>query len=74
MVVIYGQFTNNAFFIIAGSDECTEGEIRLEGGTDSGEGRAEYCADNGWAPMCSLSLTAAELICAELGYTQYTCK
>ena len=37
MVVIYGQFTNNAFFIIVGNDECTEEDIRLTGGTDSGE-------------------------------------
>ena len=62
------------FFAIVGTDGCTQGEIRLTGGTDSGEGRAEYCQENRWVPMCSLSFATAGLICAQLGYTQYTCK
>ena len=75
---MYGSYLssvhNNLFFLIVSNDGCTQGEIRLTGGTDSGEGRVEYCVDNGWVPFCSLSFATAGLICAELGYTQYTCK
>ena len=57
---------------ISGS-ECTNGDVRLLDGDTDDEGRVEYCYDNTWSPVCSLSSRAATLMCEKLGYTKFTC-
>ena len=60
------------FSFAVGSDGCTDNSVQLLGGSEPGEGRPEFCTDNTWTPMCSLSAATASLICQELGFTEYT--
>ena len=47
---------------------CTQGAIRLEGGTDI-EGRLEICNNNIWGTVCEddFDATNARVACAQLG-------
>lgn len=47
---------------------CTDGDVRLVGGSDSSEGRIEYCYESNWYPVCSLTSYAASLMCQHLGF------
>ncbi len=54
--------------------ECSNGDVRLvNGGGKENRGRVEYCYDGQWAPMCSLSVSTARLVCKSLGYEKYQC-
>lgn len=56
------------------ADYCSvEGSVRLADGDSVNEGRIEYCYNNEWAPMCTLSSTnvkIGDLICKKLGYSK----
>ena len=49
---------------------CTEGDIRLEGGTDVNSGRVEICHNNAWGTVCgdSFDVSGAEVVCRQLGF------
>ena len=55
-------------------NECTNGDVRLVNGNKDNEGRAQYCYNGKWSPICYLNLYMAILFCKELGYTNYECK
>ncbi|XP_019854372.1 PREDICTED: scavenger receptor cysteine-rich domain superfamily protein-like [Amphimedon queenslandica] len=57
-----------------GGSSCTNGELRLTGGKQSGipEGNVEYCYQGTWSPFCSLGPVEATIICKQLGYTAST--
>ena len=57
-------------FILGSS--CTNGSIRLINGTLF-EGRAEYCFEGEWVPLCGLSAATASTICQQLGF-ETNCK
>ena len=60
----------------AGGSSCTNGELRLTGGQQSGipEGNVEYCYQGTWSPFCSLGPIEATIICKQLGYAASSCK
>ena len=47
---------------------CTEGEIRLAGGSDEMEGRIEICLSNEWGTVCDQRWddTDAGVVCRQL--------
>ena len=50
---------------------CTNGDIRLIGGSNSFEGRVEICNNNNWGTVCDDGFAAndATVVCRQLGYT-----
>ena len=50
---------------------CTDGEMRLMGGTNEYQGRVEVCVNNAWGTVCSgtgsWSLTDAKVVCRSVG-------
>ena len=50
---------------------CTNGDIRLQGGTHKYEGRVEICNNNTWGTACddSWSTSDARVVCRQLGYS-----
>lgn len=54
-------------------NECTNGDIRLVNGTNSGSGRVEYCFEGGWSPLCWISSVVATTICQTVGHNT-TCE
>ena len=49
---------------------CTNGEIRLMGGSGPHEGRVEVCVNEAWGTVCSSgwSNSDAKVVCTQLGY------
>ena len=37
------------------------------------QGRLEYCFKGNWTSLCSLNQKASEVVCRQLGFTQYSC-
>ena len=59
--------------IVHGSSysNCTDGEVRLFGGSTDYEGTVEICRNNAWGTISywSISYNAAQTICNQLGFT-----
>ena len=53
---------------------CSDGNIRLEGGTLEEEGRVEICMNEAWGTVCNHSFTSADVnvVCKQLGYSRYS--
>ena len=53
---------------------CTNDSVRLTGGNSNNEGRLEYCYQETWSPVCSVSMAEATVACRQLGYAEFACK
>ena len=64
---IPGSFNILCFFIAI----CTQGSVRLVGGTNEREGRVEVCNNNAWGTVCddAFGATDAGVVCRQLGYS-----
>ena len=47
---------------------CSDGEIRLVGGSTNREGRVEVCVDGRWGTVCNNNPQLARTVCSQLGY------
>ena len=49
---------------------CTNGEVRLVGGSSPHEGRIEICVNDVWGTVCSNSWSTSDsnVVCGQLGY------
>lgn len=50
---------------------CTEGDLRLEGGVNNTQGRVEVCLNNAWGTICNsqFGTNEARVICHQLGFS-----
>ena len=49
---------------------CSDGEVRLSGGTNALEGRVEVCVNNAWGTVCgdTFSNNDAQVVCSSRGH------
>ena len=52
---------------------CSDGEVRLVGGTSDNEGRVEVCYGHTWGTICDngWSRHDANIVCRQLGYQPF---
>ena len=54
---------------ISSSSICTEGQLRLVGGSNSSEGRVEVCSRGMWGTIGGIfPESSAQVICRQLGF------
>ena len=49
---------------------CTNGEVRLVGGSGPHEGQVEVCVNEAWGTVCSSGWNTADsnVVCRQIGY------
>ncbi len=72
-IEIYNVLINQLTTICAGAvvTTCTQGEIRLIGGSSEFQGRVEVCNSGVWGTVCddAFGVTDAQVACRQLGYS-----
>ena len=54
------------------ASNCTDGALRLVGGTNPAEGRVEICINNAWGTVCDDGFTREDalVVCRQVGKLQ----
>jgi c-mer proto-oncogene tyrosine kinase/anaplastic lymphoma kinase/receptor tyrosine kinase len=65
-----GGLTADADDVAIGCAGCEDGDVRLQGGIDSSNGRVEFCKFGVWGAVCSDEWddNDARVVCGQLGY------
>ena len=76
MYVVPHYTSHLPLFLIASTTEyvnCTDGDIRLVGGTSGNEGNVQICHNNAWGSVCddSWDTSDANVVCRQLGLQPY---
>ena len=52
---------------------CSNGDIRLVGGSTDNEGNVQICYNNAWGSVCDdyWGMTDSDVVCRQLGYQLY---
>ena len=63
-----------SLILLCNTTACSNGEIRLEGGSSLYEGRVEICRNQQWGSVCDNSWTNvdATVVCRHLGYSGFS--
>ena len=58
--------------MLAITEICNDGDLRLIGGSNSTEGRVEVCYNEAWGTICdnSFDRNDATVICGQLGFSR----
>ena len=62
---------HNNIEVTTPSGNCSNGEVRLVGGTNDTNGRVEVCINNAWGTVCNrrFGYNDARVICSQLGFS-----
>ena len=55
---------------------CSDGDIRLVGGSTDNEGNVQICYNNAWGSVCDdyWGIADSNVVCRQLGYQPYGTK
>ena len=70
-VVIFLSSISLVATAVGGHTNCSDGDVRLEGGSNPAAGRLEVCANQVWGTVCSgyyWSTSDSNVVCRQLGY------
>ena len=70
---MHASYENSSKHCAFYTTDCSDGEIRLVGGTRLNEGRVEICMDKTWGTVCGdfLDSNDASAICVQLEYSEF---
>ena len=70
MHTYHSQVTFSMKFFYPVPENCTNGELRLRGGTTPREGRVEICINKIWGTICGTlwDNRDAQVVCRQLGF------
>ena len=67
------MFNYSCVALLSTNVNCTDGDLRLRGGTTSQEGNVEMCYERQWGTVCDRywGEPDAKVACRQLGFSSY---